>query len=121
MNLKVGKVEMKDVNLLKENGIDIDSALEFLGDMEMYEETLNDFIEVSEKRMPRLAESFNSGDMKNYAIDVHALKSDSKYLGLTVLSDMALEHQTKAENNDIDYIKSHYEELVNDYFSTKLE
>ena len=117
MNLKVGKVEMKDVNLLKKNGIDIESALEFLEDMEMYDETLNDFLEVSDERMPRLAESFNSGDMKNYAIDVHALKSDSKYLGLTVLSDMALEHQTKAENNDIDYIKSHYEELINEFNS----
>ena len=111
---------MKDVNLLKENGIDIESALEFLGDMDMYDETLNDFLEVSEERMPRLAESFNSGDMKNYAIDVHALKSDSKYLGLSILSEMALEHQTKAENNDIDYIKSHYDELINE-FNSKMD
>lgn len=103
---------MKDINLLKTNGVDVDSALELLGDMEMYDETLNDFLEVSEERMPRLESAKNNGDMKNYAIDVHALKSDSKYLGFTKLADMALEHQLKSEENDIDFITNHYDELI---------
>lgn len=103
---------MKDVNLLKTYGVDIESALEILGDMEMYDETLNDFLEVSEERMPRLENAKNNGDMANYAIDVHALKSDSKYLGFTKLAEMALNHQIKSEENDINYINSHYEELI---------
>ena len=36
---------MHDINILKNNNIDVDSALELLGDIEMYEETLNDFLE----------------------------------------------------------------------------
>ena len=112
MKLKVGKVEMKDINLLKNNGVDVDSALELLGDMEMYDETLADFLEVSEERMPRIENAKNNGDMANYAIDVHAMKSDSKYLGFTKLAEMALEHQLKSEENDIAYINSHYAELV---------
>ena len=103
---------MRDINTLKANGVDVDSALELLGDMEMYDETLNDFLEVSMERMPRIEESKKNDDMKNYAIDVHALKSDSKYLGFTKLADMALEHQLKSEENDIDYINEHYDELM---------
>lgn len=103
---------MKDINLLKNNGIDVESALELLGDMEMYDETLNDFLEESSMRMPRLESAKNNGDMKNYAIDVHALKSDSKYLGFTKLADMALEHQTKSEENDINFINNNYNALV---------
>lgn len=103
---------MKDINLLKINGVDVEGALEILGDMEMYNETLNDFLEVSEERMPRLENAKNNGDMANYAIDVHALKSDSKYLGFTKLADMALNHQLKSEENNIDYINIHYAELI---------
>ena len=103
---------MKDVNLLKTHGVDIESALEILGDMEMYDETLNDFLEVSEERMPRLENAKNNGDMANYAIDVHALKSDSKYLGFTKLAEMALNHQLKSEENDTNYINTHYDELI---------
>lgn len=105
---------MKDLNFLKNRGIDVEGAIELLGDVEMYNETLCDFLDVSEERMSRLEDSFNDEDMKNYAIDVHALKSDSKYLGFTKLADMALEHQLKSEDNDIDYISDHYEELVDE-------
>lgn len=105
---------MKNINFLKEHGIDVDSSIELLGDIDMYNELLNDFLEISTERMPRLENSKNNNDMKNYAIDVHAIKSDSKYLGFTKLADMALEHQLKSEENDNDYINNHYEELVNE-------
>lgn len=105
---------MKDLDFLKNKGIDVDSAIELLGDVDMYNETLGDFLEVSMERMSRLEDSFNDEDMKNYAIDVHALKSDSKYLGFTKLADMALEHQLKSEEGDVDYISDHYEELVDE-------
>lgn len=102
---------MKDINLLKNNGIDIDSALELLGDMEMYEETLNDFLEVSEDRMPLLEKYYQENNMKDYAIQVHAMKSDSNYLGFVTLAKMSLEHQLKSESDDSGYIKEHYHEL----------
>jgi HPt (histidine-containing phosphotransfer) domain-containing protein len=105
---------MKDINLLKSNGVDVDGAIEILGDLEMYNETLNDFLDVSLERMPKLEKYKEEKDMKNYAIEVHAMKSDSKYLGFTKLADMALEHQIKSEENDIEYVSAHYEELINE-------
>ena len=102
---------MNDINLLKVQGIDVDKAIELLGDMEMYKETLNDFLEVSDDRMPLLEKYYQENNLKDYAIQVHAMKSDSNYLGFTKLAKISLEHQLKSENNDSAYIKTHYKEL----------
>ena len=50
--------------------------------------------------------------MPNYAIEVHALKSDSKYLGLTKLAELALNHELKSKENDLQYVEEHYQELL---------
>lgn len=102
---------MKDVNLLKENGIDVDSSIELLGDMEMYDETLEDFLTESETRLPNLKQYKDNSDMANYAIGVHAMKSDSKYLGFTKLAEMSFEHEMKSKENDIDYVNNNFEVL----------
>lgn len=103
---------MKDINILKNNGIDVEKGIELLGDMEMYEDTLQDFLDGMDERLPKIEEYYGVQDMENYAIEVHAMKSDANYLGMTELGTMALEHQLKSQANDITYIQGHYEELV---------
>ena len=104
-----------NVDYLKENGIDVDSSLELLGDINMYNETLETFIEENKKRIPRLKENKESGNMSEYAIDVHALKSDSKYLGFKKLAELSYEHEMKSKENNKDYINEHFDELMNEY------
>ena len=87
---------------LIENGIDVSGGVEILGDMDMYVEMLGDF----------LNEMNNDKDMDNYAIIVHAIKGDSKYLGFTKLADLALNHQLKSQEGDFNYVNENYEELV---------
>ena len=101
-----------NTNVLLNGGVNVNGALELLGDMETYNDTLKDFISEIDEKLAKIKEYKEAGDMANYAILVHSLKSDSKYLGFTTLADMALEHQTKSEENDIDYITSHYDELT---------
>ena len=38
--------------------------------------------------------------MENYAIEVHSLKSDCKYLGFMTLADIAYQHELKSKEND---------------------
>ena len=102
---------MMDSNWLKENGVDVDKGIELLGDLEMYNETLQDFLDEMEIRVPQIEEYKKQEDMENYAILVHALKGDSNYLGFTELAEMSLEHQLKSQENNIKYIEEHYEEL----------
>lgn len=101
-----------DINYLKSNGIDVDAGIELLGDIEMYNDTLNDFMEEQENRMNNIEKYKSDGDMENYSILVHALKGDSKYLGFTKLAELALNHQLKSQDNDLDYINDHYDELI---------
>ena len=104
-----------NVDYLKENDIDVDSSLELLGDMDMYNDTLNTFVEENKTRIPRIEKNKNEANMKDYSIDVHALKSDSKYLGFKKLAELSYDHELKSKNNDIEYVNKHYDELMNEY------
>lgn len=102
------------MDFLKENNVDIDNSLELLGDIDTYNEILEEFLNNIDDRLSKLENYKNSNDMENYSIEVHALKSDSKYLGFTKLAELALNHQTKSEDNDSDYINNNYDELINE-------
>ncbi len=109
------EVKTMDENFLRESGVNLDNSLELLGDMEMYNETLDTFVEENIERIPRLLNAKSSGDMPTYAIDVHALKSDCKYLGFMHLAELAYDHELKSKEGDIDYVNSHYDELMEEY------
>ena len=108
------KVNKLNVEFLEENDIDVDSSLELLGDMDMYNDTLKDFLTESETRLPKMKEHLSGEDASNYAILAHAMKSDSKYLGFKKLAELSLDHELKGKENNIEYIKDHYEELMNE-------
>ena len=101
-----------DVNYLKENDIDVDSSIELLGDIEMYNETLEAFLTESEDRLPKMYKFLKEKDASNYAILAHAMKSDSKYLGFKKLAELSLDHELKGKENDIKYLEDNYEELI---------
>ena len=103
---------MRDIELLKKANIDVDKGIELLGDIEMYDETLQDFLDESKDRMERIQKSLKEGNMESYAIDVHAMKGDANYLGFTKLVELSLAHQLKSQEHDLAYVKSHYEELM---------
>lgn len=103
---------MKDVSFLVGNGVDIKGSLELFGDMDMYNETINDFLNSVSKKLSDIKKYKESSDMPNYAILVHSLKSDSKYLGFTKLAELAYNHEMKSKANDITYVYTNYDELM---------
>jgi len=103
---------MKDVNLLKNNGVDVDKSLELFGDMETYDETLEEFLNGVGEKLSNIEKYKEASDMANYAILVHSLKSDSKYLGFTKLAEMSYNHEMASKANNIEYVYSTYNALV---------
>ena len=103
------------VAYLKDNGVNIDNSLELLGDMEMYNMTMGDFIADVESKWDRINKFKNDGDMPNYAIEVHSLKSDCKYLGFMDLADISYQHELKSKENDVNFVNEHFDELVTQY------
>ena len=103
---------------LRSKGVDLDKALELLGDMEMYNMTVVDFLAEVEEKWHRIEDYKLKGDMPNYAIEVHSLKSDSKYLGLMKLADIAYQHELSSKANDQSFVDNHFKELEMEFNKT---
>lgn len=101
-----------DTTVLTNNGVDLQMGLDALGDMETYNDILKDFLTESESRLPNIIKYYNEGDMPNYAILVHAMKSDSKYLGFTKLIELSYNHEMASKDNNIEYVKNNINELL---------
>lgn len=103
---------MKDINILKQEGIDIDASMQIFGDINLYNETANDFLNVIKERLAKLKEYKEAGDAHNYAILAHSMKSDAKYLGFLELANISLNHELKGKANDLNYIYQEYDNLI---------
>ena len=103
------------VQYLKESGVDLDTALSLLGDMDMYNDTIKIFLDESKKRINDMKEALKSKEMLPYQVVVHAIKSDSKYLGFNKLAEIAYDHELKAKENNYEYIMQHIKELLTEY------
>ena len=103
---------MKDVNILINNGVNVQASLELLGDMEMYDETLNDFLDLVNEKVAKLEKYKEENDMPNYAIEVHALKSDARYLGFLQLGDLAYDSEMKSKAGDTAGVEANHPNII---------
>ncbi|CCY79221.1 his Kinase A (Phosphoacceptor) domain./Histidine kinase-DNA gyrase B-and HSP90-like ATPase./Hpt domain./Response regulator receiver domain [Mycoplasma sp. CAG:877] len=108
------KAETKE-EYLRRNGVNVDKALELLGDMNMYEVTLKDFLNSIDKKWENIKKYKEEGDLANYSIEVHSLKSDCKYLGFTKLANISFLHELKSKDGDKEYIDKHFSDLEDAY------
>ena len=105
---------MKSITFLEQNGVDIKSSLELLGDEATYNETVLDYLTGVYDKLNQLVDFLKNGDLENYSIYVHSLKSDSKYYGFMKLADIAYEHEMKSKAGDMEYIQAHIADLINE-------
>lgn len=105
---------MKTIEYLKKNGVDLNKCLELFGDVETYNETLRGFNKSIDGKLKQLDAYYKDGDMPNYAIFVHSIKSDCKYFGFMKLANIAFEHEMASKDNDINFVKEHYKELTDE-------
>jgi CheY-like chemotaxis protein len=103
-----------DVNILVQGGVNVNQGLELLGDMETYNETLQDFLSEIDEKLTKIKEYKEAQDMENYSILVHSLKSDSKYLGFTALADLAYNHEMASKAGDVRFVIGSYDALINE-------
>lgn len=105
---------MNDVNLLIRNGVNVNKSLEILETMEMYNETLVDFLNAIFEKMTKIKLYKDSQNMPDYAILVHSLKSDARYLGFDKLANIAYQHELESKANNIIYVNNNFMELANE-------
>ena len=103
---------MRDVNLLINNGVNVKKSLELFGDMATYDDTLGDFLQDINEKEIKIKQTKETGDMANYAILVHGLKSDAKYFGFDTLASLAYNHEMASKENNMYYVTEHFDELI---------
>ena len=119
VDIEVPSVNTQDIvydrTYLENNGVDVNHALELLGDMEMYNMTISDFMKEIDEKWNRIITCRDSKDIPNYAIDVHSLKSDCKYLGFMTLADISYQHELKSKENDLEFVLNNFTQLEEEY------
>ena len=101
-------------NFLIQNGVDVDKGIENTMDFETYDELLLDFCDSFAEEVNKFNAFKLSGDMVNYEIIVHALKSNCRTLGFLNMGEMFYQHELASKQNDINYVNEHYNELINE-------
>lgn len=101
-------------NFLIQNGVDVDKGIENTMDFETYDELLLDFCDTFVEEVNKFNAFKVNGDMVNYEIIVHALKSNCRTLGFMSTGEMFYQHELASKQNDINYVNQHYDELINE-------
>ncbi len=99
-------------NYLIQNGVDVNKGIENTMDFETYNEILLDFCNTFPQDVNKFNEFKAAGDLVNYEIIVHALKSNCRTLGFMDMGEMFYQHELAAKQNDMNYINLHYNELI---------
>ena len=104
-------------NMLRQiENVDYDKAMTLCGKSE---DILLSVIEVYVKSYSQIKERIDSTyakeDLKNYAIEVHGVKSSSRSIGNDVLGEMAYRLEIEAKDGNIAYVKENHSEFVMKY------
>ena len=117
--IEVGPITTKDlettdehnIKLLENNRINVAAGLELLKDMSMYEMTLEEFFNELQNKLNDLEKFKDEGNLDDYAILAHALKTEARYVGCNELGDIAYEHEMAGKDKNQDLINEKFAEL----------
>lgn len=100
------------IAFLRQCGVDVDTGISNMMDIQTYDEIMNDFYEGMEEEMQKIDNFKMQNDMPNYAILVHALKSNARSFGFMKLGEIAYAHEMASKASDVNYVNEHYKELI---------
>lgn len=97
--------------------IDIETGIGNSGTPDAYMPLLKIFYESIDEKQTELENFYNEGDLKNYTIKVHALKSSARIIGATGFGEeaQALENAAKAGNTE--YLRKNHPEFIKKFLS----
>lgn len=99
------------MDILRNNDVLVEQALEFWGDINSYNESLKEFLDTLSDKLESLENYKNNSDWENYAILSHSIKSEAKYLGFMKDSEIFLDHELKGKEGNGEYINNNFQTL----------
>ncbi len=99
--------ELKEIQ-----GIDIDAGLKNCGSEEGFLSVLTVFHKTAVVKADEIENYYKQGDIDNYTVKVHALKSSARIIGATALSELAKELEDAGKRGDMDHINCYTDRLL---------
>lgn len=110
------KREESFLESLRDGGINTAEGLSHCGSDEgFYRSILLEYDKSAKEKKTDLKKYLDNGDLKNYGILIHALKSASKTIGAEVPGKLAQELETACNNEDREYVLSHHDMFLKEY------
>lgn len=106
------KAAVPEINI---EGLDTKAALELLGTEKLFWSVLNDYYKAIDKKIEMISEYEKNEQVREYTVEVHALKSSSRQIGALELASFAEEMENTGNQGDIDKIHEKTEELLSRY------
>lgn len=112
---KTIEAQMQKLKIIKE--IDVDAGIRFCGSPDLLLTTIAQYHSSINQKALELQNYFETEDWHNYEIKVHALKSTSRLIGATKLSNLAEHLEKSANQKNIDEIQLKHKELINTFIN----
>ena len=96
-------------------GIDIDAALKNCLNADILKSTVHDFYSYYETGVMKIEDTWKAGNIKDYTVAVHALKSSSRLIGAMDLSGMAAGLEERGDEADVTAINEGTPALLEKY------
>lgn len=100
------------LKLLSEIGLNTAEGIEYTGGVEKYISAVRRYHSNHDKMRSAVDEAFIMGNMGEYAIKVHSLKSNSRMIGADVLAGRFEKLELAAREGDRDYVNSNTREVM---------
>ena len=102
--------------ILKEAGIDVSAGLKYSqNDEEFYLTLLEQYKKDAVKKKANMAGFLSDGQIGDYTIVVHSLKSTSKMIGVMDLFEKARKLEEASKEGDKAYIDANHEIMIEEY------
>ena len=107
------------LKLLESFGIDLREGINRSGSAEAYTSLLKIFCNSIDEKKTELEGYLSKGDIKNYVIKIHALKSSARIIGAESLGDIAQALEDAGKSGDTEYIRVNHDIFMADYLSLR--
>ncbi|MCR5558343.1 MAG: Hpt domain-containing protein [Butyrivibrio sp.] len=98
-------------------GISVADGLEYCGSTAAFIKFIKTFYYSIEKKAQDIKDAYERGDFSTYTTKVHALKSTSRFIGASKLSELALRLEEAGNAGDISFIRENNDRFLELYTS----
>lgn len=101
--------------LIDTEGLDVEAGIQINGSPDSYISAIRIFSESAQRKADEIEDFYQKGDVTNYTIKVHALKSSAGVIGAKDLADQATVLETAGNTGDYDTIKKNNAQFLDTY------